>query len=204
MMAFLAQKGIDEDHRGQIVDELFSKCDANNDGDVQIKEFVDYYIITKNELVKRKQELTAQILDNNKVVTSLKAQLVTLRLNATRLIQQKSATQLNLRINSAEGFGYQTQAVMVVVSHLGDQKTSSRQAGPIAQWIGESLAIQIMDERSPITIGLRDANSGKDLMNVSYTLNQLKMNASTVETRIQQANGGPFVMARFEVADNDI
>jgi Ca2+-binding EF-hand superfamily protein len=34
MMMFLAQKGIDEDHRGQIVDELFSKCDLNNDGDV--------------------------------------------------------------------------------------------------------------------------------------------------------------------------
>jgi len=69
MMNFLAQKGIDEDHRGQIVDELFSKCDANNDGQVQIEEFVNYYIITKNELVKRKQELTAQILDNNTVVT---------------------------------------------------------------------------------------------------------------------------------------
>jgi Ca2+-binding EF-hand superfamily protein len=27
MMMFLEQKGIDEDHRGQIVDELFSKCD---------------------------------------------------------------------------------------------------------------------------------------------------------------------------------
>jgi len=34
MMVFLAQKGIDEDHRGQIVDEIFSKCDLNNDGDV--------------------------------------------------------------------------------------------------------------------------------------------------------------------------
>ena len=34
MMMVLAQKGIDEDHRGQIVDELFSKCDLNNDGDV--------------------------------------------------------------------------------------------------------------------------------------------------------------------------
>ncbi len=86
MMVFLAQKGIDEDHRGQIVDELFSKCDANNDGEVQIEEFVSYYIITKNELVKRKQELTAQILENNTVVTSMKAQLANLRLNAARLI----------------------------------------------------------------------------------------------------------------------
>lgn len=65
MMIFLAQKGIDEDHRGQIVDELFSKCDENKDGDVQIDEFVKYYVITKNELIKRKEELRASILANN-------------------------------------------------------------------------------------------------------------------------------------------
>lgn len=58
MLVFLAQKGIDEDYRGQIVDELFSKCDKNGDGDVQISEFVEYYIETKNELIKRKDELT--------------------------------------------------------------------------------------------------------------------------------------------------
>jgi hypothetical protein len=68
MMIFLAQKGIDEDHRGQIVDELFSKCDVNKDGDVQIEEFVNYYVITKNELIKRKEELRASILENSKVV----------------------------------------------------------------------------------------------------------------------------------------
>ena len=84
MLVFLAQKGIDEDHRGQIVDELFSKCDQNNDGDVQIEEFVNYYIITKNELIKRKQELTAQILENNAVLTQLNAQLVNSRTKATQ------------------------------------------------------------------------------------------------------------------------
>ena len=87
MLVFLAQKGIDEDHRGQIVDELFSKCDQNNDGDVQIEEFVNYYIITKNELIKRKQELTAQILENNAVLTQLNAQLVNSRTKATQFQQ---------------------------------------------------------------------------------------------------------------------
>ena len=87
MLVFLAQKGIDEDHRGQIVDELFSKCDQNNDGDVQIEEFVNYYIITKNELIKRKQELTAQILENNAVLTQLNAQLVNSRTRATQFQQ---------------------------------------------------------------------------------------------------------------------
>jgi hypothetical protein len=73
---------------------------------------------------------------------------------------------------------------MVVVSHLADQKMSSPQSGPIAQWVGESLTIQIVDERSPITIGLRDASSGKDLMNVAYTLADLKSSAGAGDTRI--------------------
>ena len=79
---FLAQKGIDEDHRGQIVDELFSKCDKNGDGDVQIQEFVDYYIITKNELILRKEELTKKILTDNQVLTKLKKEEAAIRLNA--------------------------------------------------------------------------------------------------------------------------
>ena len=58
--------------------------------------------------MKRKQELTAQILENNTVVTSAKAQLANLRLNGARLIQQKAGTVLNIRLNSAEGIGYQT------------------------------------------------------------------------------------------------
>lgn len=73
---------------------------------------------------------------------------------------------------------------MVVVSHLADQKMSTRQSGPIAQWVWESLTIQIVDERSPITIGLRDASSGKDLMNVAYTLADLKSSVGAGDTRI--------------------
>ena len=34
MADFLAKRGVDEEHRGQIVDEMFSKCDLNNDGSV--------------------------------------------------------------------------------------------------------------------------------------------------------------------------
>jgi hypothetical protein len=60
---------------------------------------------------------------------------------------------------------------MVVLSHLNDQKQSTKQAGPIAQWIDEAITIQIFDDKSPITISLRDTNTGKDLMFVSYTMN---------------------------------
>jgi hypothetical protein len=48
MMSFLAQKGISEDHRKEIVDELFSKCDQDHNGEIDIDEFVAHYVDTKN------------------------------------------------------------------------------------------------------------------------------------------------------------
>jgi Ca2+-binding EF-hand superfamily protein len=47
MLNFLAKKNIDEDHRVQIVDELFSKCDHDGNGYVDIEEFGQEYISTK-------------------------------------------------------------------------------------------------------------------------------------------------------------
>jgi Ca2+-binding EF-hand superfamily protein len=40
MNIFLANKGIDEDHRQEIVDELFNKCDQDLSGKIEIDEFV--------------------------------------------------------------------------------------------------------------------------------------------------------------------
>lgn len=48
MTNFLAKKGIDEEHRHQIVEELFSKCDTDYSGKIEIGEFVEHYVDTKN------------------------------------------------------------------------------------------------------------------------------------------------------------
>lgn len=48
MNLFLANKGIDEDHRQEIVDELFNKCDQDLSGKIEIDEFVREYVDTKN------------------------------------------------------------------------------------------------------------------------------------------------------------
>ena len=53
MLDFLARNGVDEEHRVQIVDELFNKLDADGNGAVDVSEFVNEYIDTKNQLVKR-------------------------------------------------------------------------------------------------------------------------------------------------------
>lgn len=75
MMSFLAQKGVSEDHRKEIVDELFSKCDQDKNGDIEIDEFVAHYVDTKNQLVRTNESNTQEILLLYQDVTRLKALL---------------------------------------------------------------------------------------------------------------------------------
>ena len=65
MDAYLAQRGIDDEHRSQIVDEIFEKLDQDQDGHVDLTEFTQQYISTKNQLIEREQEIKQNILTNN-------------------------------------------------------------------------------------------------------------------------------------------
>jgi Ca2+-binding EF-hand superfamily protein len=68
MNFFLKSRGVDEDHRLQIVEELFSKCDEDHSGKIELNEFVDHYLDTKNQLIERELELKQGILDSNKAI----------------------------------------------------------------------------------------------------------------------------------------
>ena len=75
MAAFLAKKGVDEEHRGQIVEELFSKCDADGNGLIDIAEFTQQYADTMDQLLDRQGELKAQIMDCHKNMSVAKKDL---------------------------------------------------------------------------------------------------------------------------------
>ena len=66
MAQFLARKGIDEEHRTQIIDELFSKCDIDGDGYIDIGEFTQQYTDTMDQLLERENELKSTIMDCHK------------------------------------------------------------------------------------------------------------------------------------------
>lgn len=57
MLTFLAEKHVDEEHRTQIVDELFSVCDINGSGYVDLNEFSLEYLKTRTALQKRENDL---------------------------------------------------------------------------------------------------------------------------------------------------
>lgn len=61
-----------------------------------------------------------------------------------------------------------------------------------------------MDERSPVTIQLKDANTNKDILAVSYSVQEIRIKSNGQDVQIRQNLGGPFVMARFEIAENNL
>jgi len=48
MDAFLSKQGIDDEHRSQIVDELFDKLDQDGNGRIDLNEFSTQYVSTKD------------------------------------------------------------------------------------------------------------------------------------------------------------
>ena len=54
---YLANRGIDDEHRSQIVDEIFEKLDRDDDGMVDLVEFSEQYVSTKNQLIERETEI---------------------------------------------------------------------------------------------------------------------------------------------------
>ena len=65
MESFLMRQGIDNEHRSQIVEELFEKLDQDANGRIDLSEFSDQYVSTKNQLVERETEIKQNILSNN-------------------------------------------------------------------------------------------------------------------------------------------
>ena len=65
MNNYLADQGIDEDHRIQIIDELFEKADLDGNNRIDLDEFSALYIDTKNQLIEREKEIKENILSNH-------------------------------------------------------------------------------------------------------------------------------------------
>ena len=75
MNQFLAEKGVDEDHRVEIIDELFNKCDVDRSGRIELDEFITHYVETKNQLVQTDIEHTQSIMVLHNEIVQMQQQL---------------------------------------------------------------------------------------------------------------------------------
>lgn len=75
MSRFLAEKGVDEDHIVEIVDEIFKMCDADGNQRIELSEFIQHYITTKNQLLQKDVENTQYILDLHNEIVKMQQEL---------------------------------------------------------------------------------------------------------------------------------
>jgi Ca2+-binding EF-hand superfamily protein len=68
MLFFLEQSGVDEEHRVQIVQELFNTCDPDGNGFVDLNEYANEYLKTKKALERRESDLKVTIFEMEKRV----------------------------------------------------------------------------------------------------------------------------------------
>lgn len=67
------------------MEELFSKCDEDHSGRIELNEFVDHYLDTKNQLVEREQELITGILDSSAAIKDYQEQLQRAKTNRSQV-----------------------------------------------------------------------------------------------------------------------
>lgn len=79
MLSWLAKNGVDEEHRAQIVEELFSKCDMDKNGTVEINEFTEEYIDTKHKLEEKFMSLNQEMIQIDGNLQRMKKEYESLR-----------------------------------------------------------------------------------------------------------------------------
>ena len=122
MNDFLARKGVNEEHRDQIIDELFSKCDTDQNGKIELKEFVQHYVLTKNQLLAREEELKQSIIENHKRLGEAQKMLIQAQATYGQTVQGPVGI-LEVTIKRAENLAIGMNDNSTVVLYQGN-KTS--------------------------------------------------------------------------------
>ena len=153
---FLAKRGVDEEHRGQIVDELFSKCDTDKDGTVDLSEFVSHYITTKNQLLERESELKQAILEWHSKLKTAKNDLA----NAKKVhgeVVTGPVGVLEVTVLRAEnlGLGLQDESQVVIFQGNKTSSTARNGQGPTPNY-GETIRFDVDDDGQPLIVCIND------------------------------------------------
>ena len=146
MAEFLAKKGVDEEHRGQIVDELFSKCDMDANGRIDLAEFVSHYVTTKNQLLEREAELKQQIVDYHNRLGTAKKELAQAKKIHGEVITGPVGV-LEVTVKRAENLGIGQEDASQVVMYQGNKtsQTNNPGFGP-APTFGDTISFDVDDD----------------------------------------------------------
>ena len=135
-----------EEHREEIVAEIFQACDIDKSGQIEIEEFVKHFVTVRRELKTKKEEVENDLLKLNGILKTWVAQQKLIlaqplgTANATSLV---SRSEIKITVDSAENF-ICDQPVLVKVCQgpVTNFKETLPQEGPVAKWgAAEKLVI---------------------------------------------------------------
>lgn len=202
MLLFLAKKNIDEDHRVQIVDELFSKCDEDGNGEVDIKEFSQEYLSTKMQLQAREAELSSQIKDFYRQIQVKNKKLSSLGLKGPAV-----GPVGQLTVNVKSGYNLPNGSYVVVIQHGNLRHTTQAKNGPEC-YFNEPVIVNIDDETLNVVISVETASNGRPVLQAEVSFLDLNDPEKVEEFKdrkfsdVEQGNRGVAVICGFFYSPN--
>ena len=147
---YLAGQGVDEEHRSQIVDELFEKCDKDGDQRIELAEFSGLYVSTKNQLVEREEEIKKNIVMNNQKLKQAREELEKAKRVHGNYIQGPMGV-LHISIIRAENLDGVNNSH--VICYQGNKHGQTRPAkGSAPTYADSELSFEVDDDQTPLVI----------------------------------------------------
>ena len=170
---FLAQRGIEDEHRAQIVDEIFEKIDRDQNGFVDILEFSQQYVSTKNQLAERENELKQNILSNNTKLKQAKEELARAQKIHGNFRTGPMGTLYVTVIRADNLHGVNNSHVLCYQGNKHQQTRPAKGTSP--NYGGQQLMFEVDDDQTPLVIQVRDIeNGGVTMLETNIVFEDLK------------------------------
>ena len=173
MDIFLQQRGVDEEHRSQIVEELFDKCDRDGDNRIDLNEFTEVYLTTKNQLKEREDEIKQAIMSNNKRLKLAKQELEKAKREHGSFIQGPMGVLKIIIIRAENLFNVNNSHV---ICYQGNKHNQTRPAkGENPTYADADLMFEVDDDQNPLVITILDIDRGTAVFETQLTFEDIKM-----------------------------
>ncbi len=169
---FLAQSGIDDDHRSQIVAELFEKLDKDDDGRIDLSEFSLQYVSTKNQLIEREAEIKSQIIMNHQRLKQAEQELANAKRQHNGYIQGPMGNLFITVIRAENLIGVQNSHV---ICYQGNKHGQTRPArGQAPQYADPQLQFEVEDDQIPLVVQILDIDKGVAVLETQVSFDDIK------------------------------
>lgn len=172
MNNYLAAQGIDEDHRIQIIDELFEKADLDGNNRIDLDEFSALYIDTKNQLIEREREIKENILSNHMKLKEAQQQLAAAKRTHGSYVTGPVGI---LHINVIRAENLMNVNSSHVICYQGNKQGQTNAGRGTAPTYGDAaISFEVDDDQTPLVVTVLDIDRGLPVLESQVSFDDIK------------------------------